>query len=202
MMISCHWQERRKLKFSELLMDTHHETSCHLICHPVMTWVMNRGATYAPLVMYTLNWDKRDTIFWNAATAWRHRRCPLRRQQDGHAVPTHNVQKTERRGVNAARLIECKLYKVLSIYQGFFFNHCLRQTVGWRCCTPTTVGSQAKCFCSCVNTDSRQWLVMTPETGFKVVRAQQPPLTNKTLTPHLSSLEHPPTYWLLLAVKR
>lgn len=120
MMISSHWQERRKLKFSELLMDTHHEISCHLICHPVMTWVMNRGATYAPLVIYTLNWDKRDTIYWNAATAWRHRRCPLRRQQDGHAVPTHNVQKTERRGVNAARLIECKLYKVLSIYRRFF----------------------------------------------------------------------------------
>lgn len=47
-----------------------------------------------------------------------------------------------------------------------------------------------------LTTDSRQWLVTTPETGFKVVRVQQPPLTKETLPPHrhLSSLEHPPTY--------
>lgn len=81
----CHWQEQRKLKLPELIMDTHHEISCHLICHPVMTWVMSHGTTNAPLVMSTLNWDKRDPISWNAATAWRHRRCPLKRQQDGNA---------------------------------------------------------------------------------------------------------------------
>lgn len=118
-----------------------------------------------------------------------------------------NASKTERRGVSAARLAECKLYKVVSIYQLVGFCFCFAITVcvkkldeGVACRHQSA--SKRNASAAALTTDSRQWLVTTLETGFKVVRAQQPPLTKETLPPHLSSLEHPPTYRLLLTVER
>lgn len=173
---------------------------------PLCGLTENCWATNAPLTIShsTLNWDKRDTIPWSVATDWGHRRCPLRRQQDGAQCANaakRNAEALVQHAWSSANFT--KVYQFISCF-GVFFNHRLRQTAGWRCCTSTTVGSRAKCFCSSVTIDSRQWLVTTPETGFKVVRAQQPPLTKETLPPHrhLSSLEHPPTYWLFLAVER
>lgn len=151
------------------------------------------------LLMSTLNWDRRHTISWNATTSWRHGRCPLRRQQDGHAVSTRGTQTL----VNGMLRCQCSISDQVQTLQSFvnfsvFFliTVCVKQWnegVARQQSAPELNASAAV-----LTTDSKQWLVTTPETGFKVVRAQQPPLTKETLPPHrhLSSLEHPPTYWL------